>query len=56
MTVTGYKGTYGSFNKLSPDLRKYRDAMKYRRKTDVNDASTSVIEPFVNKVTNLFSR
>lgn len=56
MTVTGYKGTYGSFNKLSPDLRKYRELQKSRSRPEGNNASPSLIEPFVNKVTNLFSK
>lgn len=56
MTVTGYKGTYGSFNKLAPDMRKYREMQKSRGRSEGNNSSTSVIEPFVNKVTNLFSK
>lgn len=56
MTVTGYKGTYGSFNKLPQDLRKYRELQKSRSRSEGNNASPSLIEPFVNKVTNLFSK
>ncbi len=53
MKVVGYKGTYGNFKALDQDIRKYRAISKSRNKT-VGDKT--IVETFINKATNLFSK